>query len=244
MQIPSKLRSFSVAFCACAALLAGAPRLPNMRAAGTEVGAAGTVGAVGTVVGGMAAAGAVGGMALRLARRLLRSLGWGLGGLGFRPLFRDSSLLLLDLLVGRRSLLLRRRQLLHLEQRCGQYQTVAPPAEVFSQAGGGQAGGRAAGPSDLIAYPKNGQSEDQLGKDKFECHRWAATQTALTRLRPAVVRRPAGDPILSSTGGVFGRARLQRQVVAFSTTAFCSLTGVALRQIALFLRHSLPWHAK
>jgi len=54
----------------------------------------------------------------------------------------------------------------------GQYQTVAPPAEVLSQAGG-----QAAGPAELIAYPKNGQSEEQLGKDKFECHRWAASQT-------------------------------------------------------------------
>jgi len=54
----------------------------------------------------------------------------------------------------------------------GQYQTVAPPAEVLSQAGG-----QAAGPAELIAYPKNGQSEEQLGKDKFECHRWAAAQT-------------------------------------------------------------------
>jgi hypothetical protein len=62
----------------------------------------------------------------------------------------------------------------------GQYQTVAPPAEVLSQAGGqaaGQAVGQAPGPSDLIAYPKNGQSQEQLGKDKFECHRWAAAQT-------------------------------------------------------------------
>ncbi|HEX3913676.1 MAG TPA: hypothetical protein VHW71_09235 [Steroidobacteraceae bacterium] len=39
----------------------------------------------------------------------------------------------------------------------GQYQTVAPP--------------------ELIVYPKNGQSQEQLGKDKFECHRWAVGQT-------------------------------------------------------------------
>jgi len=26
-------------------------------------------------------------------------------------------------------------------------------------------------------YPKNGQTEEQQGKDKFECHRWAAGQT-------------------------------------------------------------------
>ena len=31
--------------------------------------------------------------------------------------------------------------------------------------------------SGLIAYPKNGQTQEQQGKDKFECHRWAASQT-------------------------------------------------------------------
>jgi hypothetical protein len=28
-----------------------------------------------------------------------------------------------------------------------------------------------------MAYPKNGQTADQQGKDKFECHRWAVSQT-------------------------------------------------------------------
>ena len=69
----------------------------------------------------------------------------------------------------------------------GQYQTVAPPSEVLSQLGSNQVGGGPVGGSqvgnpalstgELIAYPKNGQSQDQLGKDKFECHRWAVTQT-------------------------------------------------------------------
>jgi hypothetical protein len=55
----------------------------------------------------------------------------------------------------------------------GQYQTVAPPPEVQ-----GQAGGQGTAPStDLIAYPKNGQSQEQVGKDKFECHKWAVAQT-------------------------------------------------------------------
>jgi hypothetical protein len=49
-----------------------------------------------------------------------------------------------------------------------QYETVSPPPGLQ---------GQAAAPSELIAYPKNGQSQEQLGKDKFECHRWAADQT-------------------------------------------------------------------
>jgi hypothetical protein len=54
-----------------------------------------------------------------------------------------------------------------------QYETVSPPPGLQSQGGAGaEAGG-----SELIAYPKNGQSQEQQGKDKFECHRWAAGQT-------------------------------------------------------------------
>jgi hypothetical protein len=52
-----------------------------------------------------------------------------------------------------------------------QYETVSPPAGMGGQEPQGS------GTSELIAYPKNGQSEEQQGKDKFECHRWAAGQT-------------------------------------------------------------------
>jgi hypothetical protein len=54
----------------------------------------------------------------------------------------------------------------------GQYQTVAPPAEVLNHVQGEDAA-----PSNIVVYPKNGQSEEQLGKDRFECHRWAVTQS-------------------------------------------------------------------
>jgi hypothetical protein len=53
-----------------------------------------------------------------------------------------------------------------------QYETVAPPPGVQSQMGA-----QSPEVSELIAYPKNGQSQEQQGKDKFECHRWAAGQT-------------------------------------------------------------------
>jgi hypothetical protein len=52
----------------------------------------------------------------------------------------------------------------------GQYETVAPPAEAQNQAG-------TSGTTDLFAYPKNGQTQEQQGKDKYECHHWAAGQT-------------------------------------------------------------------
>jgi hypothetical protein len=53
-----------------------------------------------------------------------------------------------------------------------QYVTVAPPAEVQSQNGAQEPVG-----TDLIAYPKNGQSAEQQAKDKYECHHWATTQS-------------------------------------------------------------------
>jgi hypothetical protein len=54
-----------------------------------------------------------------------------------------------------------------------QYETVTPPPELQGEAAAAQSPGAAG----LIVYPKNGQSEEQQGKDKFECHRWAAGQT-------------------------------------------------------------------
>lgn len=61
-----------------------------------------------------------------------------------------------------------------------QYQTVAPPSEILNQS----PGVRTAAPSELIVYPKNGQSQEQLGKDKFECHRWAVGQTGFDPTQP------------------------------------------------------------
>jgi hypothetical protein len=56
--------------------------------------------------------------------------------------------------------------------RVRQYVTVAPPPEIQSQVGAQEPVG-----TDLIAYPKNGQSADQQARDKYECHHWAATQS-------------------------------------------------------------------
>jgi hypothetical protein len=54
----------------------------------------------------------------------------------------------------------------------GQYETVAPPPEVQKQAAAeGSAG------MDVIAYPKNGQTAEQQANDKYDCHRWAVTQS-------------------------------------------------------------------
>lgn len=56
-----------------------------------------------------------------------------------------------------------------------QYQTVAPPAGLQGPTGSGPV--QAGGSSELMVYPKNGQNADQQGRDRFECHQWAVSQT-------------------------------------------------------------------
>lgn len=56
----------------------------------------------------------------------------------------------------------------------GQYETVAPPEGLASQ---NQGAAQEPVGTDLIAYPKNGQSTEQQAKDKYECHAWAVTQS-------------------------------------------------------------------
>jgi hypothetical protein len=53
----------------------------------------------------------------------------------------------------------------------GQYQTVAPPAGAQVPPAGQDPGN-----TDLIAYPKNGQSQEQQVRDKYECYKWAVAQ--------------------------------------------------------------------
>jgi hypothetical protein len=50
-----------------------------------------------------------------------------------------------------------------------EYETVSPPPEVQRQAANQS--------PDLMAYPKNGQSDAQQATDKTECHTWAAAQS-------------------------------------------------------------------
>lgn len=38
--------------------------------------------------------------------------------------------------------------------------------------------------SDLFIYPKNGQSEEQQARDRYECHSWAASQSGFDPTQP------------------------------------------------------------
>jgi hypothetical protein len=72
----------------------------------------------------------------------------------------------------------------------GQYRTVAPPLGPPDEAGAG-----AQAPSELISYPKNGQSPDQQATDKYECYKWAVSQLGYdpTTAGGGTVRRDLTD---------------------------------------------------
>jgi hypothetical protein len=55
----------------------------------------------------------------------------------------------------------------------GQYESVVPPVGLTSR---GAPSPSAARGTDLFAYPKNGQSQEQQARDRQECRDWAATQ--------------------------------------------------------------------
>jgi hypothetical protein len=84
-----------------------------------------------------------------------------------------------------------------------QYVTVAPPPEVQAQVGSQEPVG-----TDLVAYPKNGQSTEQQGKDKFECHRWAVTQSGFDPTQGATASASAskrGDYMRAQAACLDGR---------------------------------------
>jgi len=60
-----------------------------------------------------------------------------------------------------------------------QYVATPPPSEP-SAASGVQA-------DELRLYPKNGQTQEQQWSDRYECHRWAKTQSGFdpTQQQPA-----------------------------------------------------------
>jgi len=64
------------------------------------------------------------------------------------------------------------------------YAVVDPPdnADQSSPPPGGDPG--AGAQSDLIIYPKNGQTKDQQAADEYECHNWARSQTGFDPTQP------------------------------------------------------------
>ncbi|MBU3054764.1 hypothetical protein [Pseudomonas indica] len=60
------------------------------------------------------------------------------------------------------------------------YEVVVPPPAVQ---------GNSVASYEVIAYPAQGQSLDQQGRDRYECHTWAVGQSGFD---PATATRPVG----------------------------------------------------
>jgi hypothetical protein len=91
-----------------------------------------------------------------------------------------------------------------------QYVTVAPPSGVAQLAPSQAPAGAPAAPpvqSNLIVYPKNGQNEEATGRDKFECHKWAVSQTGFDPTQPGGGAAPAkrGDYFRAQSACLEGR---------------------------------------
>ena len=167
MQKLHKIRSFTLALCAGVALASSAPAFAQHMGGG-HVGAVGHFGGYGGWRGGYGWRGGFWG-----------PWGWGWGGLGLGLYFATLPYYYSTYWWGGVPYYYADNTYYRWNGAVGQYETVAPPAGIETQAGTS-----AAGASDLIAYPKNGQSEEQLGKDKFECHRWAVGQTGFDPTQP------------------------------------------------------------
>jgi hypothetical protein len=61
--------------------------------------------------------------------------------------------------------------------------------------------------ADFIVYPGQGQSEEQMAKDKFECQRWATEQTGFDPL--ATPRASTPPPAAEEAVGGVGRGALR-----------------------------------
>jgi hypothetical protein len=177
MQNCTKFRSFSLVLCACLAVATAAPAIAQHSGGGHGGGWHGGGGGGWHGGGGGWRGGWHGGYGWR-GGGYWGPWGWGWGGLGLGLYFATLPDYYSTYWWGGVPYYYADNTYYRWNGIVDQYETVAPPDVVQSQAGQGPA------PAELIAYPKNGQSEEQQGKDKFECHRWAVSQTGFDPTQP------------------------------------------------------------
>ena len=61
--------------------------------------------------------------------------------------------------------------------------------------------------SELVIYPAQGQSNEQLEKDKYECYQWAKQQSGFDPMAPPTASTPPPQQQTSGSGVVKGAAR-------------------------------------
>ena len=87
--------------------------------------------------------------------------------------------------------------------------------------------------TEVIAYPSQGQSEQQLDRDRYECHDWAVKQTGFDpsvpgvppRQQVRVVRAPEPPPGAAVVGGALTGAVLGAVVAAHGDEAGGAVVG-------------------
>ena len=87
--------------------------------------------------------------------------------------------------------------------------------------------------TEVIAYPSQGQSDQQLDRDRYECHQWAVKQTGFDPRVPGVpprqqvriVRAPEPAPGAAVVGGALTGAVLGAVVAAHGDEAGGAVVG-------------------
>jgi hypothetical protein len=171
MEKPTKLHSLSLTVCGCiAALTMSASALAQHGGGGhAGGGAVGHGGYGGGYRGGYG--GFRGGYGWRGGFGFYGPWGWGWGGLGLGLYFASLPLYYSTYWWEGIPYYYADNTYYRWNGTVNQYETVSPPS------GSGLQGEQSATSPSLIAYPKNGQTQEQQGKDTFECHRWAVGQT-------------------------------------------------------------------
>jgi len=192
MQNPNMIRSFSLALCGCIALAASAPVFAQHGGGASHGGAAVAGGghSTGGGSGGRYAGGYYGGRYGGYYGGRYGGYyggygwrggygwggyygpwgwGWGWGGVGLGLYFATLPYYYSTYWYGGVPYYYADNTYYRWDPAMGQYQTVSPPAGSPQTAGQGSV-------TELIVYPKNGQSQEQQVTDKYECYRWAVAQ--------------------------------------------------------------------
>ncbi len=81
---------------------------------------------------------------------------------------------------------------------------------------------------ELIIYPSQGQSQDQMEKDKFECYSWAKQQTGFDPMQQPTASQPPPQQEAKQGGVVRGAARGAAVGVAAGAIAGDAGKGAAI----------------
>src|SRR5271163_1768873 len=195
MKKPSMFHSLTMILCG------GIAALTLSASAFAQHGGAGGGGGHGGAVGGHGGGYGWGGDGWRGGYGYYGPWGWGWGGVGLGLYFATLPLYYSTVYWGGVPYYYADNTYYRWDGTVNQYETVSPPPGLQAQ------GAQSPASSDLIVYPKNGQSQEQQGKDKYECYRWAADQTGFDPTQPAGGTAPGrrSDYLRAQTACLEGR---------------------------------------